>query len=162
MLNFQGFIDDDFKPISMKDLEGYIDVLALMQTIDRRNGEFSESVEILGISTCSKQYVDNNFFSHETLNDQSFEEIIEFSICIDDPQRIEHVGNTEQIYYKGLIIAILRCQGEFTECKSEEEIDAFLENKFLYVYHNDEKFSPDEYDKRPVISKLKEEIFSLT
>ena len=162
MLSFQGFIDDDLKPISMEDLEGYIDILALLQTFDRRNGEYTESVELLGLSPCSKQYVDINFFSHESFNDKSFDDNIEFSICIDDPQRIEHVGNTEQIYYKGLVIVILRCQGQYTECKSEEEIDAFLENKFLYVYHNDEKFSPDEYDKRPVISKLKEEIFSLT
>ena len=32
----------------------------------------------------------------------------------------------------------------------------------MFVYHNDEKYDPNEYDKRPVISKLKEEIFGLT
>ena len=32
----------------------------------------------------------------------------------------------------------------------------------MFVYHNDEKYDPNEYDKRPIIGKLREEIYGLT
>ena len=86
---------------------------------------------------CTREYLDEHFFSLEKSEVSSVTPNLENTYCIDNPTRLDHVSNWGEAYSKSLGIRVSRCQGEGAGCKSEEEIAQFIDNIYLYVYYND-------------------------
>ena len=130
------FVDQATRPISYQELEGYIVVEHYMQTFDRRDTIPKLEIEILTTSGCTTEYLDEHFFKRSKAWETQYGASLDYMYCIDDPTRIEHVANWRELYSKGLNIRVSRCTGIENGCKSEEEIDRFVDSLNMMVYHN--------------------------
>ena len=70
--------------------------------------------------------------------------------CIDDPYEIS--GDYNSDVAANLQIVFDRCDPEARKCKSKEEIDSWLEFKYLVVLQNEEKY----YNEKDIDERLKQ------
>ena len=68
-----------------------------------------------------------------------------------------HFGNLHDLYSKGLTISVARCQGKDAGCKSEEEIEEFVDNLIIDFFHNDIKYEANKFDGEPSKGYIKED-----
>ena len=126
----------------------------LLDQSSPQNNKFQE----LNILRCTRDDFDETF--HTPTDQASIEEIdmvIDYSYCIEDPKSLKIAGNIKEQFFNGPSISIRRCTGD--GCKSEAEIDAFLEKVFCYVIFNDQKYDPNSYDQNPIHNSLRRETF---
>ena len=64
--------------------------------------------------------------------------------CVDDLSQLVLQGPYLSAKEKTLSIRVRRCQGR-DYCKSEEEIDDFIDNHMVTFIRNDEKYDPHSY-----------------
>ena len=135
-----------------EDLEGYLQIEAYIVIQPNFDLEMIELVQ------CTKSDLDNNFYP---ASDWLYEQL-DYLFCIKKPEDIKLLGNINAEEFKLLNIAVERCSSETAACKSEDEIDHFIDQLFLYAYFNDQKYSPQLIGETPIINYLKEEIFMLS
>ena len=88
---------------------------------------------------CTKSDLDSNFYSPTDL----MYERLEDAFCIKNPEEVKLQGNFNAENMKVLNFMVSRCSGDETVCKTEEEIDRFMDsNLYLWTYSNDQKYSP--------------------
>ena len=83
------------------------------------------------------------------------------SYCIDEPAKLVHFGSWGDLYSKGLGITVSRCNKKDAGCKSEEEIEDFLDNLFMVIFHNSMKYEANKFDGEPIKGFIREEFINL-
>ena len=73
-----------------------------------------------------------------------------------------HFGNWGELYSEGLGIRITRCNGIDAGCKSEEEIDDFLNDLWMFAFHNDMKYEANKFDEEPIKGFVSERFIKLS
>ena len=95
-------------------------------------------IETLTMSPCTNQYVDQHFFTSDAFRIvQSSIDSIESAFCIDDPHRIQLIGNSLTGHRKRLKIDISRCDSKKKVCKGEDEIEDFINDLVMVLFNND-------------------------
>ena len=90
------------------------------------------------MSPCTNEYVEKYFFTSEVFDVlQSSIDSIESALCMDDPQRIELIGNQVTRQRKRFTINISRCNSEKKVCKEADEIDDFINDLVMVYFNND-------------------------
>ena len=72
--------------------------------------------------------------------------------CFDNPSEIEISSNED--YRQSLVITIDKCQNQIY-CKSQEEIDLYLEKAKLLILKYDWSYELSKYDDQITFSSLK-------
>ena len=88
------------------------------------------------------------FYPINQISQQDFEEYKSKLKCLDE--QIEINGNYNTGVASNLIIAFVKCSDDSKKgrCKSDGEIEKWLENKYLITLENEKKFVQYEFDDK--------------
>ena len=71
--------------------------------------------------------------------------------CVDEPY--ENFGHFDTEIASNLLIKFDKCDPEVQKCKSQEEIDQWLDRKYILLLENHQSHIQDEIDKTNYIKK---------
>ena len=75
--------------------------------------------------------------------------------CFDEP--LDQRGNYDTTEAKTITVNVFRCDPQVrSTCKSDEEIDAFISNKFILILENNYKFKQEIYSEERRVEKRSE------
>ena len=109
--------------MSEEELEGYINHSAHDNEIDVNNIKAAKLTP-RGIHRCTRAEIDANFYeSHNRAIKEEIESHDGNFFCIDSPREIVLAGNLLELYWKGIDIEIVKCNGPKHNCKTDKEIE---------------------------------------
>ena len=105
---------------------------------------------ILGTHDCTAD--DRGLFYDQADEDESYQIEKDFSdsICLDDPSLVNLMGSVQSKQKSVLSLYLFRCSGK-AECKSEEEIDRFINAHYFEIIYNQQSYVPTNYGEDEII-----------
>ena len=75
-----------------------------------------------------------------------------FLECTDDNTKMDLKANVYSSEHKMFFVGLTRCRGD--GCKTDDEIDLFLEKKALFIAYNQQTYNPDLYGDETISNTL--------
>ena len=117
-------------------------------TIDQED-PLNTSFEPIDLQHCSKDFWHEEFHTHDDEPMHELDLWVDHAFCLPNPAEITVAGGIDRSFWKGVTMKVVRCRGGVDAgCKTEEEIDEFIQSITVFTKFSTEKFNVNVYGKR--------------